>query len=102
MQETIIKQLEALGAELEERMELAKSSHLPVSRYILLAGDDSVDVRYQLASNPNIPSLVLDILCQDETSSVAARAKQTMDDIDSGKVEAEHSIFHFGQAALDS
>lgn len=101
MQEIVQKQLEALESELQERITMAQSSHLPVSKYMLLAGDDNVDVRYELASNANIPGMVLESLSEDENSTVAAKARETLEAIDKGEIEAQRSIFHFGQAALE-
>jgi len=40
----------------------------------LLVGDESVDVRYQLAENCNLPHVIIETLTKDDNAYVAYRA----------------------------
>lgn len=76
----------AITVLVEEKLELAETNNLPLSRYMNLAADDSVDVRYHLASNANIPQVVLEILSEDENVFVSHRALNTISRIKEGSV----------------
>jgi len=71
----------AVTVKIEEKLELAETNNLPLSRYMNLAAEDSVDVRYHLASNANIPKVVLEILAEDENVFVSHRAQSTLSPI---------------------
>lgn len=76
----------AVTVKIEEKLELAETNNLPLSRYMNLAAEDSVDVRYHLASNANIPKVVLEILAEDENVFVSHRAQSTLSRIKNGSV----------------
>jgi hypothetical protein len=45
---------------------------------MMLALDESIDVRFQMAENHNLPDAILRILSEDENPYVAQRAAMTL------------------------
>ena len=62
----------------EARIELTEQNNLPIATYLILACDKSVDVRYSLAANANIPVFILKRLAEDENVYVSCRAKKSI------------------------
>ena len=87
-------------ADLQERIEQTENNHLPVAIYMMLASDESDDVRYSLASNANVPLQVLLKLEEDENVYVSCRATQTLERIEKEAVKANLSIIHYGSGVI--
>jgi len=65
----------------EVRSAVAENRNTPATAIESLAADESVSVRFALAENANSPLEVLEALSSDDNPYVAARAKQTLNRI---------------------
>jgi hypothetical protein len=57
---------------------VADNPRTPLQTLLILAFDEDLDVRYQLAENHNIPDEILCILTADENPFVSCRAEATL------------------------
>ena len=73
--------LGVLSSHFHERIRaaVADNSCTPCMALLRLARDKSVDIRYQLAENHNVPMQVLLILVVDENPYVQVRAARTLE-----------------------
>ncbi len=68
----------ALSAFVEVREAVADHKACPASVHIMFLQDDCIELRYAMAENHNLNTLVLEKLAEDDNPFVAARAEQTM------------------------
>jgi hypothetical protein len=68
----------AAHADLTARLDIADNRGTPVQTMLILAQDDSADLRYAIAENQNVHTKVLHILAGDDNPFVAHRAKTTL------------------------
>jgi hypothetical protein len=68
----------AMSSFSEVREAVADHQLCPVSIHLMLADDETVDVRFALAENHNLSFQVLEKLSQDANPYVAYRAERTM------------------------
>lgn len=65
----------------EVRSAVADNTNTPVEIIDTLASDESVEVRFAVAENPRVPRRILEHLVEDDNPYVAARARQTLNNI---------------------
>jgi hypothetical protein len=65
-----VNEPDVLTLSLDEKYELAENPNIPVETLKVLATDRDSDVRYGVAQNPSTPVELLKILATDENSSV--------------------------------
>lgn len=72
----------------EVRAAAGENGNISLDDLRLLCGDQHADVRYQLAENYHLPSIILDLLYQDDNPYVSHRAQQTLQRL-KGKPQTE-------------